>query len=66
MTFDDRRELLQNLFSGKTDDESGTAYTLYVTRDGKKKRIIYTIRGNFGEFIGYLYIKLNMLDRTDP
>lgn len=62
MTFDDRRALLQNLFSGKTDD--GKRYGVYISRDNK--RFVYTIRGNFGEFIGYLDIKLNLGDKDDP
>jgi DNA invertase Pin-like site-specific DNA recombinase len=56
MTFDDRRALLQNLFNGKTDD--GKRYGVYISRDDK--RVVYTIKGDFGEFMGYLDKNLSL------
>jgi hypothetical protein len=60
MTFDDQRALLQSLFSGKTID--GQRYGVYINRP----KSIYTIKGDFGEFIGYLDDKLNHLHEDDP
>jgi len=59
MTFNDRRTLMQNLFSGKTED--GKRYGVYISRE--EKRFVYTIKGDFGEFIGYLNSTLNSIDK---
>jgi DNA invertase Pin-like site-specific DNA recombinase len=64
MTFDDQRALLQNLFSGKTND--GKRFGVYISRDNKTQRFIYTIKGDFGVFIGYLDIKLNLAGKNHP
>ena len=51
MTFQDKRELLQSIFSG-TDNE-GNRYGVYVEKKGGKDWL-YTIRGTFIEEVGRL------------
>lgn len=51
MTFEDKRELLQNIFSGT--DKDGNRYGVYVEKKGNKDWL-YTIKGTFIEEVGRL------------
>lgn len=51
MTFEDKRELLQNIFSGT--DKDGNRYGVYVEKKGGKSWL-YTIKGTFIEEVGQL------------
>jgi hypothetical protein len=51
MTFQDKRELLQNIFSGT--DTDGNRYGVYVEKKARKSWL-YTIKGTFIEEVGQL------------
>jgi hypothetical protein len=51
MTFEDKRELLQNIFSGT--DTDGNRYGVYVEKKGGKDWL-YTIKGTFMGEVGRL------------
>jgi len=56
MTFQDKRELLQNIFSGT--DKDGNRYGVYVEKKGGKDWL-YTIKGTFIEEVGRLTARRN-------
>ena len=56
MTFQDKRELLQSIFSG--NDNEGNRYGVYVEKKGGKDWL-YTIRGTFIEEVGRLTARRN-------
>ena len=58
MTFQDKRELLQSIFSG--NDNEGNRYGVYVEKKGGKDWL-YTIRGTFIEEVGRLTARRNKL-----
>jgi hypothetical protein len=57
MTFDDKRKLLQSVFTGK--DPDGNRCGVYIKKDNKDKKQpwLYEIRGNFISEVGRLPIK---------